>query len=605
MTEMNGEDSNQSRYRSRSNHSPPSRSSHYRTERFNRPQNNRYNGDRGRPSNNWGGNGENGNNSYRNGNGYNNNNDRNGYNNNNDRNGYNNNNDRNGYNNNNNDRNGYNNNNNNNNRGNSNWTPLPQENGQLIPIDFSKIPIADFEKEFYLESEITKNRQPEELNEFRVKNQLSITKTATCQMEVNKPIMTFEEMNLQKDLMEVFEKAKYERPTCIQSVAWPLLMNGSNVVGIAQTGSGKTMAFLLPAVRHLQGNERTSTKNRPRCLVLAPTRELAQQIHQVAKLFSESKRIRTACCYGGAPRREQLETFRFGVDILIATPGRLIDFITTRRIIIDEVTYLVLDEADRMLDMGFEPQIKQILGQMRPTRQTMMFSATWPKEVVSLATNYIQDYIHITIGGLELTANHDIEQKVILLLEHEKEERLQQILKTITEKEKQKTIIFCERKVKVDELARNIRSWGYKAIGIHGDKSQDVREGMLNKFKRATDSIALVATDVASRGLDIDDISFVINYDFPNDTEDYIHRIGRTGRAGNRGIAYTFFTQDNARHIRNLINVMKEANQIIPEELYSIRQPMSGKNYSRYSRGGTFRKRTNQNFGMGGGGRRY
>merc|ERR1711909_199781 len=284
----------------------------------------------------------------------------------------------------------------------------------------------------------------------------------------------------------------------------------------------------------------------------------------------------------------QLRDIQRGVEIMIATPGRLIDFLEGGQTNLRRCTYLVLDEADRMLDMGFEPQIRKILEQIRPDRQTLMWSATWPKEVQRLAHEFLDDYKQIIVGSLSLSANHHILQVVDVCAEHEKEGKLMELLQEISNHEECKTIIFAETKRKVDTITRGIQRQGWNAVCIHGDKTQQERDWALKEFRGVKYAPVLVATDVAARGLDVDDIKFVINFDYPNNSEDYIHRIGRTGRKGNTGTSYTLFPPNNAPKARDLVSVLTEAKQVVNPKL----QELVG---FRGGRGG----------GRGGGGGRY
>lgn len=256
-----------------------------------------------------------------------------------------------------------------------------------------------------------------------------------------------------------------------------------------------------------------------------------------------------------------------GVEILIATPGRLIDFLGQRKTNLKRVTYLVLDEADRMLDMGFEPQLRKIVSQIRPDRQTLMWSATWPNDVKQLAAQFLGDRpIQTRIGSGELCANHDVKQVIHVCDDMGKAKKLGQLITDIMGEKSNKTIIFTSTKRKADEITIQMRRDGWPARVMHGDKEQRERDWVLSEFKSGRSPI-LVATDVASRGLDVKDIKYVINFDYPNNSEDYVHRIGRTGRAGETGTAHTFFTTKDAKQARDLIKVLREAKQKIPSEL--------------------------------------
>lgn len=358
------------------------------------------------------------------------------------------------------------------------------------------------------------------------------------------------------------------KPTLIQAQSWPTAISGKNFVGIAQTGTGKTLAYLLPAVIKIKENKGRKGRG-PRVLVLAPTRELARQIEVVAKEFQKLLNIRCLCIYGGVSRRPQADELKAGVDILIATPGRLNDFITSKVTTLSRCTYVVLDEADRMLDMGFEPQIREALEEVPYDRQILMFSATWPKEVQHLAKDYLGEFVQVNVGSTELSANHNIQQHIHVCEQEEKMEKFKSLMHDVSGQGFGKILVFTNTKKFVDSLTLMLRRNGWPAVGIHGDKTQSQRDIIIDKFRSGKANI-LVATDVAARGLDVDGVTHVINYDFPNTSEDYIHRIGRTGRLQNTGIAHTILTSENARQAKSLIAVLKEANQEVPEELHQL-----------------------------------
>lgn len=338
---------------------------------------------------------------------------------------------------------------------------------------------------------------------------------------------------------------------------------------------------------HINHQPRLNRGDGPIVLILAPTRELAQQIQTVARDFGSSSCIRNTCIFGGSPKGPQARDLERGVEICIATPGRLIDFLEKGTTNLRRCTYLVLDEADRMLDMGFEPQIRKIIEQIRPDRQVLMWSATWPKEVQALAEDFLTDYIQINIGSLTLAANHNIRQIIEICQEHEKELKLSQLLREIASERGNKMIIFVETKKKVDDITKTIKREGWSAISIHGDKSQPERDYVLSEFRNGKTMI-LVATDVAARGLDVEDVKYVINFDYPNSSEDYIHRIGRTGRCQSAGTAYAYFTPNNARQAKELIAVLEEAGQAINPQLADMANSMRnqyGKGRQRWSHG--------------------
>ncbi|XP_005736326.1 probable ATP-dependent RNA helicase DDX5 isoform X1 [Pundamilia nyererei] len=438
--------------------------------------------------------------------------------------------------------------------------------------------LPKFQKNFYQEHPDVTRRPLQEVEQYRRSKEVTV-KGRDCP----KPIVKFHEAAFPSYVIDVIVKQNWTEPTPIQSQGWPVALSGKDMVGIAQTGSGKTLAYLLPAIVHIQHQPFLEHGDGPICLVLAPTRELAQQVQQVAAEYGRASRLKSTCIYGGAPKGPQIRDLERGVEICIATPGRLIDFLECGKTNLRRCTYLVLDEADRMLDMGFEPQIRKIVDQIRPDRQTLMWSATWPKEVRQLAEDFLKDYVQINIGALQLSANHNILQIVDVCNDLEKEDKLIRLLEEIMSEKENKTIIFVETKRRCDELTRRMRRDGWPAMGIHGDKSQQERDWVLNEFRYGKAPI-LIATDVASRGLDVEDVKFVINYDYPNSSEDYIHRIGRTARSQKTGTAYTFFTPNNMKQASDLISVLREANQAINPKLIQMAEDRGGR--GRGGRGG-------------------
>ncbi|KAK7266065.1 hypothetical protein RIF29_18705 [Crotalaria pallida] len=395
--------------------------------------------------------------------------------------------------------------------------------------------------------------------------------------KVPAPITSFGSSGLPSEILKEVQSAGFSAPTPIQAQSWPIAIQSRDIVAIAKTGSGKTLGYLIPAFMHIKrcGN---NSKLGPTVLVLSPTRELATQIQDEAVKFGKSSRFSCACLYGGAPKGPQLRDIDRGADIVVATPGRLNDILEMRRISLNQVSYLVLDEADRMLDMGFEPQIRKIVNEVPARRQTLMYTATWPKEVRKIAADFMVNPVQVNIGNVdELVANKSITQHVEIVASMEKHRRLETILRS--EDPGSKIIIFCSTKKMCDQLARNL-SRQFGAAAIHGDKSQAERDHVLSQFRTGRCPV-LVATDVAARGLDVKDIRVVVNYDFPTGVEDYVHRIGRTGRAGATGSAYTFFGDQDAKHASDLIKILEGANQRVPPELRDLSSRGGGMNRSR------------------------
>jgi len=459
---------------------------------------------------------------------------------------------------------------------------------------WDKYDLEPISKSFYKESPTVAARTPQEVAAV-----LADWDATVSGRDVPKPVVDFAEVGLPPSFLQSIYAQKFVKPTAIQAVGWPSALTGRDLVGIAKTGSGKTLAFSLPGMIHLKHQPPLQRGDGPIVLVLSPTRELAQQILEVANLFGSHAGIRSVCVYGGAPKGPQLRDLERGAEFCIATPGRLLDFLEAGKTNLRRCSYLVLDEADRMLDMGFEPQIRKIIDQIRPDRQTLMFSATWPKEVRKLAEEFLTDPCNVTVGSVNATANHNILQITDVCADHEKNWKLAQLMQEIMQEKENKTLIFTETKRRADDLMRTMRREGWKVAAIHGDKKQDEREYVLNQFKSSNVNV-LIATDVAARGIDVEDIKFVINFDYPNCAEDYIHRIGRTARAERTGTAYTFFTQSNAPKAKDLIEVLKEANQVVNPKLYEMVE--SAKFMGRNKGGGRWGDRSGGSRGGGRGG---
>lgn len=323
--------------------------------------------------------------------------------------------------------------------------------------DLSALP--KFEKDFYKESPDVAARDAAEVDAFRRKHQMTIAGSG-----VPKPVETFDEAGFPRYVMDEVKAQGFPAPTAIQSQGWPMALSGRDVVGIAETGSGKTLTYCLPAIVHINAQPLLAPGDGPIVLILAPTRELAVQIQQEISKFGRSSRIRNTCVYGGVPKGPQIRDLSRGVEVCIATPGRLIDMLEAGKTNLRRVTYLVLDEADRMLDMGFEPQIRKIIEQIRPDRQTLMWSATWPKEVRALAADFLQDFIQVNIGSMELAANHRITQIVEVVTEMEKRDRMIKHLEKVMENKENKILIFVGTKRIADEITRFLRQDGWPAL---------------------------------------------------------------------------------------------------------------------------------------------
>ncbi|KAL3691761.1 hypothetical protein R1sor_005412 [Riccia sorocarpa] len=380
------------------------------------------------------------------------------------------------------------------------------------------------------------------------------------------PFMNYGSTRFPSTILSEFESAGFSSPSPIQAQSWPIALQGRDIVAVAKTGSGKTLGYLVPGFAHIH-KYRDGDSFGTKVLVIAPTRELATQIQTEAKKFGKSSSISSTCVYGGADKGPQLRAIQKGVDIIIATPGRLNDFLKSGKLSLAQVSYVVLDEADRMLDMGFEPQIRAIFSELPAERQTLMFTATWPKEVRKMAGDMLHTPVQVNIGNTDdLVANKAITQNIEIIRRGDKMRRLQQILRS--QPSDSRIIVFSSTKRMCDQLAKSLGD--FRAAAIHGDKSQDAREVALADFRSGKSPI-LVATDVAARGLDVKDVRAVINYDFPTKFEDYIHRIGRTARGGASGLAYTFFDDSqDAKFSKKLVKVLQGASQKVPKELADI-----------------------------------
>ncbi|KAG8450505.1 hypothetical protein GDO86_002964 [Hymenochirus boettgeri] len=407
-------------------------------------------------------------------------------------------------------------------------------------------------------------------------------------------IESFHDVNMGEIIMGNIQLTRYTRPTPVQKHAIPIIIQKRDLMACAQTGSGKTAAFLLPilsqiyadgpgdAMKHLKENGRYGRRKQfPLSLVLAPTRELAVQIYEEARKFAYRSRVRPCVVYGGADIGQQIRDLERGCHLLVATPGRLVDMMERGKIGLDFCKYLVLDEADRMLDMGFEPQIRRIVEQdtMPPkgVRQTMMFSATFPKEIQILARDFLEEYIFLAVGRVGSTSEN-ITQKVVWVEELDKRSFLLDLLNA-TGKDSL-TLVFVETKKGADALEDFLYHEGYACTSIHGDRSQRDREEALHQFRSGKSPI-LVATAVAARGLDISNVKHVINFDLPSDIEEYVHRIGRTGRVGNLGLATSFFNEKNINITKDLLDLLVEAKQEVPSWLENMAYEQHHKSSSR------------------------
>ncbi|XP_043068175.1 probable ATP-dependent RNA helicase DDX43 [Drosophila bipectinata] len=478
------------------------------------------------------------------------------------------------------------------------WDALNKASEKAAAARWAKCP--PLTKDFYEESPEVADLSASEAEKIRKENNgttvshVFVAKEGETLPPIPNPVWKFEQCFAKyPDLLGEVMKQGFSKPSPIQSQAWPILLKGHDMIGIAQTGTGKTLAFLLPGMIHTEYQSIPRGKRGgPNVLILAPTRELALQIEMEVKKYT-FRNMKAVCVYGGGDRRMQISDVERGAEIIICTPGRLNDLVQANVIDVSSITYLVLDEADRMLDMGFEPQIRKVLLDIRPDRQTIMTSATWPPGVRRLAQSYMKNPIQVCVGSLDLAATHSVKQ-IIQHLEDDAEKfrTIKSFVQNMTKTDK--IIIFCGRKARADDLSSDLTLDGFNTQCIHGNRDQSDREQAIADIKSGVVRI-LVATDVASRGLDIEDISHVINYDFPRNIEEYVHRVGRTGRAGRKGTSISFITREDWGMAKELIDILTEAEQEVPEELHNMAKRFQAMKDRRAAEG--------QAFGGGGGGR--
>lgn len=446
---------------------------------------------------------------------------------------------------------------------------------RLRSVNFTEENLPPVNKNFYRESDEVKAMTDAEISAWRGQQTMEILGDG-CP----RPIFNFDQTAFPPFIKKHLYKLFPSGPSPIQAQGWPLSSTGRDLIASAQTGSGKTIAFVLPALEHIMGQPKLEAgapgADQPVALFLAPTRELAMQIHEETKRFSSFYGFRTACVYGGQQNRlEQTRQLIAKPQIIIATPGRLLDFVESKLLNLARISYVVLDEADRMLDMGFEPQVRAVLGQIRPDRQTLMWSATWPKKVQELANQFLKSPIRIRIGSDELSANPNVKQEFVFCNWNERLERLTDILK---ERKGQKILIFTSTKMNAELLTDELYDHGHRVQALHGDKQQSARTRILSDFKTGRAHV-LIATDVAARGIDVSDIQCVINYNMPGNSEDYVHRIGRTGRAGKTGTSVSFFSEDDETLIPELIPILTESQQEVPTEFTEFMVARRAKRY--------------------------
>ncbi len=364
--------------------------------------------------------------------------------------------------------------------------------------------------------------------------------------------LTFAQLGLDQRMLETLEAENYSIPTPIQYQAIPSLLKGRDLLGIAQTGTGKTAAFVLPILQKLSEKPVKAAPRRPRALILAPTRELAIQIGESVKTYGRNLHLRHAVIFGGVGQSPQIQKMVRGVHLLVATPGRLLDLIGQGHIELDAISFFVLDEADRMLDMGFIHDVKKIARLIPEKRQSLLFSATMPRDIARLAENLLKNPERVEISPKIVTVDR-IDQHVYFCESGEKRDLLAEIL---ADENLRRVIVFTRTKHRANRVAEFLSKRKIETEAIHGNKSQGARQRALANFRKG-DTRVLVATDIAARGIDIDDVTHVINFELPNEPESYVHRIGRTARAGAQGVALSFCAPDERPYLRDIEKLIK------------------------------------------------
>jgi ATP-dependent RNA helicase RhlE len=372
----------------------------------------------------------------------------------------------------------------------------------------------------------------------------------------------FESLRVGENLRRALRDVGYTEPTPIQSQAIPHLLQGRDLLGIAQTGTGKTAAFALPLLQRLDEERSSAKPRRPRALILAPTRELALQIHEELGRYGRYLSLRHTYIFCGVSANPQIKALAQGIDVVVATPGRLLDLAGQRKIDLSEVSVLVLDEADRLLDMGFVRDVKRIVAMTPKTRQSLLFSATMPKEVVSLAREILKDPIRVDVSPKDVTVT-EIDQRVVMVGTSDKQRMLEHLLR---DDEVSRAIVFTRTKHGANRVAKKLERAGIGAEAIHGNKSQNARQRALSNFKNG-DAWVLVATDIAARGIDIDAVSHVFNFELPHEPESYVHRIGRTGRAGATGAAWSLVDPSERGRLRAVERLIRSSPSEITVDL--------------------------------------
>lgn len=449
----------------------------------------------------------------------------------------------------------------------------------LVKIDHAGVYYQPFRKDFYFEVPELAKMSDAEVEEYRSEMEGIKVKGKN----VPKPIKNWPQCGVSSKILQLLKKYNYEKPTPIQAQAIPVCMSGRDMIGIAKTGSGKTLAFLLPLFRHIADQDPLEEGDGPIAIIMTPTRELCLQIGKECRKFVKAIDARAVCVYGGTGISEQIAELKRGAEIIVCTPGRMIDMLAANSgkvTNLRRITYIVLDEADRMFDMGFEPQVMRVMDNCRPDRQTVMFSATFPRQMEGLARRILMKPVEVQVGGRSVVSN-EIEQHVDVVEEDQKFLKLLEILGRYIDLGS--CLIFVDKQEHADGLLKDLMNASYTSCAsLHGGIDQYDRDSTITSFKQGKVQI-LVATSVAARGLDVKNLVLVVNYDCPNHYEDYVHRVGRTGRAGNQGYSHTFITPEQDWYSGEIIKALELSESLVKQDLrdlftkYKLRMESEGK----------------------------
>ncbi|KAL1467968.1 hypothetical protein MTO96_041794 [Rhipicephalus appendiculatus] len=447
------------------------------------------------------------------------------------------------------------------------WTSKSQVGRNLRPPVWNKVALPAFRKGLYREHIVTALRSASEVDGYRKDNDITVAGRA-----VPKPILSFDEADFPECVRKVLRSQGLgSSPTVVQAQCWPVVLSGRDLLAVVAASSEKNfLAYVIPAVLHVRSQDPMPYGDGPIALVLASTRELARKVQQAFCRFDKDSGVRTACLVPGEPKEAQLNQLEEGCEVWVATPGRLVALMEECKVNIRRCTFLVLDEMDRMLAMGFEQQLRLIVTNVRSDRQTLTWLRSRTREACQLADEFMEDYVTVSVGEIgQQSQNRRAEHIVYVCDEVDKEDRLVALFEDILDDKRDKAVVFVETKGKVDDLVSSLRLRDWPAVGIHGKKTEQEREWALNALRFGT-MLVLVATDVVARDLDVEDVRFVVNYDYPRTSDQYALRVKHAVRDDGKGRAYTFLTPTQSRNAEELMRILRDAGQEVPQELLKV-----------------------------------